>query len=128
MASSYPSVQAFYRPEPVRGATETREAVVISNPGDGFTKEEVENALDPLMSPFNPSREYLQRDIGSLTPGPQALTFTGRVVNFNTQYGTSKSHAAARGWHHMIVKDNTGGICVSLLHSSPSVASPKSPY
>lgn len=114
MASSYPSVQAFYRPEPDQGATKTHEAATISNPGDGFTKEEVENALDPLKSPFNPNREYLQCDIDSLTPGPQAVTFTGRVVNFNTQYGTSKSHAAATGWHHMIVKDDTGGICVSL--------------
>jgi hypothetical protein len=121
MALSYPSVQTFYRPEPVRGITESYKATALFNPGDGFTEEEIENSLDPLKSPFNPSREYLQRDIGSLTPGPQAVTFIGRVVNFNTQYGTSKSHAAATGWHHMIVKDDTGGICVSLLRSRPSL-------
>jgi hypothetical protein len=120
MASSYPSVRAFYRPEPVQSTTESYEAVELSKPGDGFNKVEIEHALDPLKSPFNPSREYLQCDIGSLTPGPQAVTFTGRVVNFNIQYGTSKSHAAATGWHHMIVKDDTGGICVSLLRSRPS--------
>jgi hypothetical protein len=117
MASSYTSVQAFYRPEPVRGATETLEATPISRPGDGFTKEEVENTLDPLKCPFNPSREYLQYDIGSLTPGPQSVTFIGRVVNFNTQYGSSKSHTAATGWHHMIIKDDTGAICVRSCHT-----------
>jgi hypothetical protein len=117
MAPLYPSVQAFYRPEPVRNAIVTQNPVMLSGPGDGFTKEEVENALDPLKTPFNPTREYLQCDIGSLTPGPQAVTFMGRVVNFTTQYGKSKSHAAATGWHHMIVKDDTGGICVNPPHS-----------
>lgn len=38
MASSYPSVQTFYRPEPVRGMTESYEAVTLSKPGDGFNK------------------------------------------------------------------------------------------
>mgnify|MGYP003623007014 CR=1 FL=1 len=112
MVSSYPSVQAFYTPEPVQGATEIQKVATPSGPGDGFTEEEVEIALDPLKTPFNPSREYLQCDIGSLIPGPQAVTITGRVVNFNTQYGKSKSHSAATGWHHMIIKDDTGGICV----------------
>ncbi len=119
MASSYPSVQAFYRPEPVLGTTEIHKTVTLSGPGDGFTKEESENLLDPLKTPFNPSREYTQRDIGLLTPGPQAVTFIGRVVNFNTQYGKSKSHAAATGWHHMIVKDDTGAICVNIPHPIP---------
>jgi hypothetical protein len=117
MAPLYPSLQAFYKPEPVDGAIVTHKAATLSGPGDGFSKEEVESALDPLKVPFNPSREYLQCDICSLTPGLQAVTFIGRVVNFNTQYGKCKSHTAATGWHHMIVKDNTGAICVNPPNS-----------
>jgi hypothetical protein len=120
MATSYPSVQAFYRREPAPDATD-HGISALSSPGDGFTKEEIENGLDPLKSPFNPNREYKQCDIGSLSPGPQAVTFIGRVVNFNTQYGRSKSHAAAKGWHYLIVKDDTGAICVRT--SAPTALS-----
>jgi hypothetical protein len=111
MVMPYPSVRALYSREPPPAITERQDSALFS-PGDGFTKEEIENALDPLKSAFNPSREYLECNIGALSPGPQAVTFVGRVVNFTTQYGRSKSHAAATGWHYLIVKDDTGAICV----------------
>jgi hypothetical protein len=109
--SSHPTIQSFFKREiPLAKANE-----VASLPsGDGFTKEEVANALDPLNTKFNPSREYRAFDIGSLTPGPNPVMFQGRVVNFSTHFGKSKSQSAAKGWHHMIMKDNTGTICVSL--------------
>jgi hypothetical protein len=112
MAPSFPSVQSFFQPAiPLQKAV--RREAAITTPGDAFTEEEVESTLDPLNSKFNPNREYLKCDIGTLIPGPQTVTFMGRVVNFSTVYGRSKSHVAAKGWHHMIVKDDTGAVCVS---------------
>jgi hypothetical protein len=110
---SYPSVQSFFHREAPAPASTTPEKASLSIPGDAFTKEEIEDALDPLTSRFNPTREYVKCDIGALVPGPQTFTFMGRIVNFSTHHGKSKSHAAAKGWHHMIVKDDTGAVCVS---------------
>lgn len=84
--------------------------------GEGFTDEEVDISLDPLKRSFNPEHEYEPYDIGTLSSGPQAVTFVGRVVNCNVHHGRSKSQSAARGWHHMIVKDDTGAIHVCVSH------------
>ena len=112
MASSYPSIQTFFQRE-VRPREAGPRIADQSKPSDGFTEEEIERALDPLQSNFNPTREYLSLDIGSLIPGPQSVTFTGRVVNFSIVNSCSKHQAAAKGWHHLIVKDDSGAISVS---------------
>lgn len=130
MASSYPSMQSFFQPAgPLPEAVRREKAV--TTPGDAFTEEEVVSALDPLNCKFNPIREYVKCDIGTLRPGPQTVTFMGRAVNFSTVYGRSKSHAAAKGWHHIIIKDDTGALCVSdpnSHHLQSSIAySPSSP-
>ena len=106
-------MQSFFQRELAIKETTCRQQKELSVPGDAFTKEEIEDALDPLCNQFNPSREYVRCDIASLIPGPLAVTFTGRIVNFNVFYGRSKSHIAAKGWHRMIVKDDTGAISVS---------------
>ena len=115
MAPSHPSIQSFYQREiPVKEA-KRHQSKELSIPGDAFTKEEIEDALDPLNAHFNPRREYQRCDIASLIPGPRAVIFMGRIVNFSVYYGRSKSHAAAKGWHRIIVKDNTGALCVGLF-------------
>lgn len=117
---AYPFIQAFYSPGNQLGATEHHDTA-ISVPGDAFTIDELESTLDPLKSPFNPSHEYTQHNIGELAPGTRPVKFIGRVVSFTTQYRRSNSNVAATGWHQLIVKDNTGAICVSNLASFSAI-------
>ncbi len=112
MVPTYPSVQSFYQREISLPKVDHHSVPLATVPGDAFNAEEIEIALDPLRTKFNPSCEYVETDIGSLVPGPQRVTFMGRVVNYNVHYGQSKSHAAATGWHHIILKDDTGVITV----------------
>ena len=113
MAPSYPSVQSFYKREiskPVeKQEAENPESVKV---GDGFTEEELAEALDPLTRKWNPEREYDQMGIGKLVPGPKAVTFVGRVVNFSTVFGRSQKQPKAAGWHYMILKDDSAAISV----------------
>ncbi|KAF7883712.1 uncharacterized protein EAF02_005632 [Botrytis sinoallii] len=51
--------------------------------GDGFTEEELHEAMDPLAKSGNPSREYER---------PKAVTFIGRVVSFATIIGKSANN------------------------------------
>lgn len=118
MAPSYPSIQSFYKREVAAvGERDAEPDGVVA--GDGFTDAEKALALNPLSRPFRPTREYTPSDIGQLENGPLPVTFSGRVVNFSLIYGRSKSQTSATGWHNMIVKDDTGAICVSIsLHVS----------
>jgi hypothetical protein len=116
MALPYPSVQSFYKRE--LGA-QSHEATAPISAGDGFTDEELAVALDPLKREFNPSCGYERFKIGSLIAGPQPVTFMGRVVNASVHMGRSNSNAAAAGWHRMIVKDDTGAICVGPFTHMP---------
>ena len=70
-----------------KGEAEPFQAVKV---GDGFTEEELTEALDPLTRKWNPEREYDQMTIGQLVPGPKAVTFMGRIVNFRTVFGHSQ--------------------------------------
>jgi hypothetical protein len=113
MAASYPSVQSFYRrelPKPVR--KDEAEPFQVVKVGDGFTEEELTEALDPLTRKWNPEREYDQMTIGQLVPGPKAVTFMGRIVNFSTVFGHSQKQPKASGWHYMILKDDSAAISV----------------
>jgi hypothetical protein len=112
MAPSNPTILSIFQPETSAANAVLQESAAPFVPGDAFTAEEIERSLDPLSCGFNPSREYAHVDIGGLIPGPKAVTFFGRIVNFNVHHGRSKSHAAATGWHNLIVKDDTGAICV----------------
>lgn len=109
MAYPYPSVQTFYKKDP---KVNPEEYTTPFLPGDGFTDVELEMALDPLKREFNPSCEYERCKIGSLIAGPRLVTFIGKVVNVSTYMSHSKSPSAAAGWHHVIVKDDTGAIHV----------------
>lgn len=115
-ASSHPSIQSFYKREiPSTTAKLVSTSVKTSDHtpvGDGFTNAEIQAALDPLMREFEPEEEYEELDIGCLIPGPLRIKLDGRIVAFNVHHGKSKSQKAAKGWHHLIVKDDTGAICV----------------
>lgn len=84
-------------------------------PGDGFTAAEIEKAKDPLNCVFNPTREYVKYEIGSLEKGPDAVSFCGRVVQMSVQHGKCQNENAAKGWINLIVADGTGAIMVSNL-------------
>lgn len=109
---SYPSVKSFFQTE-VRQVPNS----VIDNdpaqPGDGFTAAEIEEAIDPLKRSFNPVKDYSDSGIIDLKPGPGLVAFMGRVVNFCTRFGRSKNERAAKGWHLVVLRDDTAIICVS---------------
>ncbi|TVY91344.1 hypothetical protein LAWI1_G003655, partial [Lachnellula willkommii] len=113
MPQAYPSIQSFYKRE---AAAETGEAAPEEPPrrGDGFTEEELADAVDPLNRKWNPEREYEECTIDQLVPGPKAVTFVGRIVNFTTIIGHSQKQPKASGWHYMLVKDDSAAISVFL--------------
>ncbi|KAJ5054049.1 uncharacterized protein L3040_000334 [Drepanopeziza brunnea f. sp. 'multigermtubi'] len=112
MKPSYPSIRSFYKKE----VPQEREVAGTSpaQPGDGFTEEELADALDPLSRKWNPGREYEETNIGQLVPGPHAVTFAGRVVNLGTFFGSSPKQPKATGFHSLIVKDDFGAISIKL--------------
>jgi hypothetical protein len=125
MAPSYPSIQSFYKRE-VPAPAKKEEVLLSSSPSklcDGFTEEELADALDPLKRKWNPEREYEECTIDKLVPGPKAVTFVGRIVNLSTIHGSSQKQPKAAGWHYLIGKDDTAAVSVS---SSPSPLT--SPY
>jgi hypothetical protein len=91
-------------------------------PGDGFTKEELSDALHPLNRKWDPGQEYEELGIEDLVPGPKAVTFIGRIVNISTLWSHSQKQPKAAGWHYLILKSNTAAISVYIsfvkCHSS----------
>jgi len=111
MAYDAPSIQAFYKPE-VRIPQAALPEPEPAKPGDGFTEEELADALDPLHRKWNPEREYEECSISQLIPGPRAVTFIGRIVNLKTVAGRDAKQPKASGFHVLIVKDDSAAISV----------------
>ncbi|KAF5874832.1 putative myo-inositol-1-phosphate synthase protein [Botrytis fragariae] len=88
--------------------------------GDGFTEEELHEAMDPLAQKWNPSREYESMTVGELIPGPKAVTFIGRVVSFATIIGKSAKQPRARGWHYVGVRGEGGVVSIKLYFANQS--------
>lgn len=110
---SHPSIQSFYKREVIPAATAAAPFPSESTKdGDGFTEEELENALDPLNRKWNPQREYDEVGIGGLVPGPRPVTFVGRVVNVSTMFGRSPKQPKAAGWHYVLLKDDDAAVSV----------------
>jgi len=107
------SIQALFQPDE-RGKVKSQQKGAFERPGDGFTKEEVANAFDPLTCNFDTNREYEDSSIDQLIPGPKAVTFAGRIVNLGTMLGDDPKHPKAAGWHNLIVKDDSAAIGVEL--------------
>lgn len=122
MASVQTTIQSFYSREvPLPEDKRQPNKSALSTPGDGFTSAEVAAVFDPLQTKFKPTREYLEMVIAALEAGPKTVMFTGRIVNFSIYVGKSKSQTSAKGWHHLIVKDDTGAICVCYTHRSMDI-------
>lgn len=100
--------------------------------GDGFTEDELNEALDPLTRKWNPEREYDELSIAELVPGPRAVTFMGRVVNLSTVFGRSTKQPKAAGWHYVVLKDDSAAISVcAYIYPSTiecSLTAPRSSY
>lgn len=114
MVHDAPSIQAFYKPE-VRLPHPINPLPSPTKPGDGFTEEELSDALDPLHRKWNPEREYEECGISQLAPGPRAVTFVGRVVNLKTILGTDRKQPKARGFHALILRDDEAAISVGSV-------------
>ena len=111
-----PSIQTFYKSEVPKSPSEDQPSPELVRSGDGFTEEELADALDPLNRNWNPEREYNEMGIGELVPGPKAVTFVGRIANLSTITGRSSKQPKAAGWHYLILKDDAAAISVT---SSP---------
>ncbi len=114
MAPSFPSIQSFFRPESSTEASRASRSIIPTAPGDGFTAAEMEEALHPTPKSWTPRQEYEEMDIGSLIPGPKAVTFMGRIANFFDQQTQSKMPNAAKGFHKVVVGDESGALTVRL--------------
>ncbi|RKF77605.1 putative nucleic acid-binding protein [Golovinomyces cichoracearum] len=106
------SIDSFYKREVQAGQHVTND--LRSEPGDGFTETEIMNTLDPLSRDWDPDREYEKVAICRLNPGPKAVTFIGKIVNFSTRFGSSAEQPRAKGWHHLIIKDGTAALSMKL--------------
>lgn len=73
----YPSVQSFYKREVVHSTIKKGEDLAHKavRQGDGFTEEELADALDPMNKKWNPDRDYEEMTIAELLPGPKAVLF-----------------------------------------------------
>jgi hypothetical protein len=85
----------------------------VTEPGDGFTAEEVDAVLHPPSAQWAPTHDYEEVLIGSLDAGPKFVTFVGRVVNCYDIVKPSKRPLAARGCLKLMVADDTGALTVS---------------
>lgn len=115
------SIQAFFSPTPTPSPTKTLSASLTSSDtlvGDGFTEEEVKEALKPKpLEPWHPTAAYVECDIRDLLPGQLAVSFMGRVANIFDVMTTPKTPRSAKGCLKLCIKDNGGAITVSESRS-----------
>jgi hypothetical protein len=106
------SIQAFFPLTPNTSPTKCTTSGQTSI-GDGFTAEEVQEALKPKpLPPWQPPCEYDECDIIDLNPGPRAVTFTGRVANISDIGTTQKAPRSTRGCLKLCIKDDEAAITV----------------
>jgi hypothetical protein len=108
MPTQQPSIELFL-------ATRSRQAAARAPVGDGFTPEEVDAALHPTVdASWTPDVPHAEAEIASLEPGPRCVVIRGRVVNFHDQPSAMapRRPKAAKGCFKLIVKDDTGALCV----------------
>lgn len=123
------SIQAYLTPATSPVKSEARDAPV----GDGFTAEELQNALKPrpadiwhpgvteqctarsahlilIMLEF----EYTDMEISDLIAGPRAVTFMGRVANMFDVANSPRTPRSAKGCVKLCIRDGSGAITVRL--------------
>ena len=113
------SIQAYFSSSPrIPQHKQLSGNASIDRPvGDGFTQDEVTDALKAPADDWKPQRPYDTYTIDELRPGhTNAVTFVCRVVNMYD--GTSwVSAAKAKGYLKLSVRDDTGvaTVCALLL-------------
>jgi len=118
MANSHKdsSIQAFFHPT-LSSSSPTKQPS-SSSIGDGFTSEELQEALKPTpIEPWQPKVEYLECEIRDLYPGPRAVTFMGRVANIFDVANAPKTPRSAKGCVKLCVKDDHDAVTVRLWYA-----------
>ena len=107
------SIQAFFHPTPATSSPAKQPP--SSSIGDGFTPEELEEALKPTPTePWQPKVEYLECEIRDLYTGPRAVTFMGRVANIFDVANAPKTPRSAKGCVKLCVKDDHDAVTVRV--------------
>lgn len=116
MVGQTPSIQSFFpqRSSPLKGLPQDRPPP----PGDGFTSEELDiTRTQAPQDHWTPPADYDEYEIDSLVPGPNRIKIVGRIVNMFESSPKAKLPAAAKGAVHLVVKDATGAVTVSVSSS-----------
>lgn len=114
MVGQSPSIQSFFPLQSSPLITSPRTSSPA--PGDGFTPEELDTSLVPARKDdWTPPANYDEYDIDSLVPGPNRVKVVGRIVNLFESSPKAKLPNAAKGSVHLVVKDNTNAVTVSVL-------------
>ncbi|KAF2209754.1 hypothetical protein CERZMDRAFT_46572 [Cercospora zeae-maydis SCOH1-5] len=113
--STTASIQAYLTP-----VTSPAKSPAVETPvGDGFTAEELQEALKPrLQETWHPDFEYADMEISDLIAGPQAVAFMGRVANIYDVANSSRTPRSAKGCVKLCVKDGSGAITVRLWYAA----------
>jgi hypothetical protein len=114
MAPQFPSIQSFFTSSSPSKAS----SLPTTEPGDGFTTEEVDAVLHPSSVQWTLTQDYEEVDIKALEPGPKYVTFMGRIVNLYNMPKSSKSELAARGLLKLTVADDTGILSIRLWYAN----------
>lgn len=133
MTPSYPSIQSFYQRESTSRHNQAQQQSGPQSPpsstaasplssslpvsDNGFSSSELSSRTGHSHQVWHPQRNYELVKIGDLVPGPRALRFEGRIVNFRTLYGKTQKQPRALGWQYLLVKDDSGviSVCAPLL-------------
>ncbi|TIA63010.1 hypothetical protein D6C77_02415 [Aureobasidium pullulans] len=113
MVGQSTSIQSFF-------STRTSPTKVIPPesspvPGDGFTAEELDNALLPVRQDnWTPRGVYDEYEIDALMFGLNRVKIVGRLVNIFESSHTTKLPKGLGGSVHLVIKDDTGAVTVSI--------------
>jgi hypothetical protein len=121
MANSHKnsSIQAFFSPTPASSSPTKQAQAPSSSIGDGFTSEEVQEALKPApVEPWQPKVDYLECEIRDLHPGPRTVTFMGRVANIFDVANAPKTPRSAKGCVKLCVKDDHDAVTVRVWYAN----------
>jgi hypothetical protein len=111
------SIQDFFTPTTPSSSPLTKQAS-SSSIGDGFTAEEIEEALVPAaVEPWLPKVDYLECEIRDLHPGPRAVTVMGRVANIFDVVYAPKTPRSAKGCLKLCVKDDRDAVTVRVWYA-----------
>ncbi|TIA19430.1 hypothetical protein D6C80_02931 [Aureobasidium pullulans] len=122
MVGQSTSIQSFFstRPSPTKVIPPESSPV----PGDGFTAEELDNALLPVRQDnWTPRGVYDEYEIDALMFGLNRVKIVGRLVNMFESSYTTKLPKRLGGSVHLVVKDDTGAV-TTFRGSFPCAVAP----